>query len=64
MILEIRDNCEHPYMLTFISFLNYKEWLMLSLKTYLGVMKLIQNFLNKNWYYVKARLYEQYEIYS
>ena len=48
MILEIRDNCEHPYMLTFISFLNYKEWLMLSLKTYLGVMKLIQNFLNKN----------------
>ena len=48
MILEIRDNCEHPYMLTFISFLNYKEWLMLSLKTYLVVMKLIQNFLNKN----------------
>ena len=32
MILGIRDNCEHPYVLTLVSFLIYKEWLVLSLE--------------------------------
>ena len=32
IILGIRDNCEHPYVLTLVSFLIYKEWLVLSLE--------------------------------
>ena len=63
MILGIRDNCEHPYVLTLVSFLIYKEWLVVSLENkFRGDEIVLEVF--KQELILHQKIYENCEIYS
>ena len=63
MILGIRDNCEHPYVLILVSFLIYKEWLVLSLENkFRGDEIVLEVF--KQELILRQKIYERCEIYS
>ena len=63
IILGIRDNCEHPYVLTLVSFLIYKEWLVLSLENKFRVNEIVLEVF-KQELILRQKIYEKCEIYS
>ena len=63
MILGIRDNCEHPYVLTLVSFLIYKEWLVLSLENKFRSDEIVLEVF-KHELMLRQKIYEKCEIYS
>ena len=63
MILGITDNCEHPHVLTLVSFLIYKEWLVLSLENKFRGDEIVLEVL-KQELMLRQEIYEKCEIYS
>ena len=63
MILGIRDNCEHTYVLTLISFLIYNEWLVLLLENKFRGDEIVLKIF-KQELILRQKIYEKCEIYS
>ena len=63
MILVTKYNCELPYMLTLISFLIYKEWIVLSLENKFWSDKIVLEVFKRELI-LHQKIYGKCEIYS
>ena len=65
MILGVNNSCREPYVLTLVSFLVYKEWLLLSLKNNLRNNRIILDYMYyKQELLLSLNIYERSETHS
>ena len=63
MILGINNSCKESYVLTLVSFLVYKEWLLLSLENKLRNNRIVLDYY-KQELLLRLKIYERSGIYS